>query len=328
MDLDEINVALKRVTSTIERIKVRIAAHRKELAKNETMTRYALIDPLLRSLGWDTEDPGQVLPECSDGSGGKVDYVLAAEDRPVAVLEAKRLGDPLDRNAVSQAMGYAYSVGTHLLILTNGSEWHLYPIREPDRAKRKGVTFNVERDAAHAAAMEALGMWRQKLAAQDLKDVTLPPDPAGPLPVPGATLEPGAPAPVSARDAGWRPIADVLENFRPKSKPPAGLRLPDGSEVQLRRWKETLVEVAKWLVDKRLIAGSEQIRPPRSRIRNLVSPLKKHAGGKPFLAPASIGSSNFVETNVSAPVALKHSVLLLKHCGVDPAEVHLRFGES
>ena len=32
-------------------------------ARSEMQTRYALIDPLLRELGWDTENPALVRPE-------------------------------------------------------------------------------------------------------------------------------------------------------------------------------------------------------------------------------------------------------------------------
>ena len=33
------------------------------LRQSEMQTRYALIDPLLRELGWDTENPALVRPE-------------------------------------------------------------------------------------------------------------------------------------------------------------------------------------------------------------------------------------------------------------------------
>ena len=52
----------------------------------------ALIDPLLSALGWDTSDPGLVLPEySSDSSSGRADYALLRPDgRPAAFIEAKK----------------------------------------------------------------------------------------------------------------------------------------------------------------------------------------------------------------------------------------------
>ena len=34
--------------------------YRHDLLNNELLTRYVLIDPLLRALGWDTENPEEV----------------------------------------------------------------------------------------------------------------------------------------------------------------------------------------------------------------------------------------------------------------------------
>ena len=50
--------------------------HGSELRQSEALTfRYALIDPLLRELGWDTTDPALVIPEYQSGNG-RADYAL------------------------------------------------------------------------------------------------------------------------------------------------------------------------------------------------------------------------------------------------------------
>ena len=53
------------------------------LAKDDTLrrrgeeaTRQAAVNPVLRALGWDTENLDEVDPEYSDRSGGRVDYCL------------------------------------------------------------------------------------------------------------------------------------------------------------------------------------------------------------------------------------------------------------
>ena len=60
---------------------------------NEAITRYSLIDPVLRGMGWDTEDPSVVVPEYSSGEG-RADYALFYNaDKPAIIVEAKKLGD-------------------------------------------------------------------------------------------------------------------------------------------------------------------------------------------------------------------------------------------
>ena len=46
----------------IHELRERIDAHGAALRQNEALTRYALIDPLLRALGWNTADPPSWSP--------------------------------------------------------------------------------------------------------------------------------------------------------------------------------------------------------------------------------------------------------------------------
>ena len=48
---------LESLLELVETLKARIDTHGDQLRQSEALTRYALIDPLLRELGWDTEDP-------------------------------------------------------------------------------------------------------------------------------------------------------------------------------------------------------------------------------------------------------------------------------
>ena len=54
---------LDDLVSVIWTLQRRICAHGAALRENETRTRMALCDPLLRVLGWDVSDPGLVMPE-------------------------------------------------------------------------------------------------------------------------------------------------------------------------------------------------------------------------------------------------------------------------
>jgi predicted type IV restriction endonuclease len=53
------------------RSKSKLERYRNDYFQNEAQTRYALIDPVLRTLGWDLGNPEQVKPESTDGVGTK-----------------------------------------------------------------------------------------------------------------------------------------------------------------------------------------------------------------------------------------------------------------
>ena len=54
---------LDNLIEIIKKLRERIERYRNLLEKNEMLTRYILIDPLLRVLGWDIENPEQVRLE-------------------------------------------------------------------------------------------------------------------------------------------------------------------------------------------------------------------------------------------------------------------------
>lgn len=93
--------------TVIKQIRSRAQAHHEYLSKGEreTRTKYALIDPILRSLGWDTEHPTQVRLEYEVDHGnngtGIVDYALFNDSgsKPYILIEAKGLEEKNAENA-------------------------------------------------------------------------------------------------------------------------------------------------------------------------------------------------------------------------------------
>lgn len=57
-----------------------------ELGWREVDTRYAFIDPVLRGLGWNVNDPKECVPECRRGSGW-LDYALFDRNGRSIILE-------------------------------------------------------------------------------------------------------------------------------------------------------------------------------------------------------------------------------------------------
>lgn len=110
----------------------------------EDQTRYAIIDPILRGLGWKTEEPRQCHPEYFTETGGRVDYALFRDlslatikekgmPAPDIIIEAKALGRSLTGTHVNELQNYAQRgfcpMTEGLAVLTNGIIWQIYEVQ-------------------------------------------------------------------------------------------------------------------------------------------------------------------------------------------------------
>ncbi len=84
------------LASTLQVVRQRIARAAKR-PLNEQNTKAALIEPVLRALGWIVEDIEEVVHEYRRKPKGKrVDYELLVLRTPKLFVEAKPLGENLD----------------------------------------------------------------------------------------------------------------------------------------------------------------------------------------------------------------------------------------
>ena len=115
------------LADALRRAKERIAAYRGQDI-GEQNTKAGLITPLIRALGWDTEDLREVHLEFKPKAADKpVDYALLLNGQPRMFVEAKSLEQNLDdRRWANQIMGYAAVAGVRWVVLTNGDEYRLY----------------------------------------------------------------------------------------------------------------------------------------------------------------------------------------------------------
>ncbi|MER7585935.1 hypothetical protein ABTW72_00175 [Micromonospora sp. NPDC127501] len=100
---------------------------------NEQNTKAALIDPVIRALGWDLFDTDEVHREYKrSGHENPVDYALLLLRTPRLFIEAKGLGENLDDPRwANQTIGYATMAGVEWVALTNGAEWRVYNAHAP-----------------------------------------------------------------------------------------------------------------------------------------------------------------------------------------------------
>src|SRR5215211_9246860 len=106
----------------------RIERYRSSPPINEQNTKAALIDPVLRALGWDVEDVEEVHREYKlKTADNPVDYALLVLRTPRLFIEAKALGENLDdRRWAGQMLGYASVAGVEWVVLTDGDEYRIY----------------------------------------------------------------------------------------------------------------------------------------------------------------------------------------------------------
>jgi len=83
------------LTSIVEKIK----KFRSLYEQNEMAVRDQIVNPILRSLGWDPEDPEEVQPNVSTEEGVP-DYSLIKNGRKILFIETKKLSVDIEQEEV------------------------------------------------------------------------------------------------------------------------------------------------------------------------------------------------------------------------------------
>jgi predicted type IV restriction endonuclease len=114
----------------------RTVVERAGRAQNEEATKQFLIIPFFRLLGYDPNDPDEVVPEAdasfSDKFKNRVDYAIYKEGVPVIAVETKKVGSLSVANR-GELKGYYNAVLTVKLgILTDGLIYQLYSDTEEE----------------------------------------------------------------------------------------------------------------------------------------------------------------------------------------------------
>lgn len=92
--------------------------------KNEEATKTSLILPLLKTLGYDIENPNEVIPEYNV-NGDRVDYSIMKNDAPLLFIEAKNIDEDLSKHK-DQIETYYNNSDVKIICLTNGLDYEFY----------------------------------------------------------------------------------------------------------------------------------------------------------------------------------------------------------
>lgn len=317
---------LDSLLSLVEKLRERIDAHGPALRQSEALTRYALIDPLLRELGWDTEDPDSVIPEYKTDDGWP-DYALLSDGKPIMMVEAKKLGTALQGKVIRQGIGYCQEQGTLYFSVTDGRLWKIYETHRPVPIDEKRIAeFDLKDGPATEVCLKTLALWRPNVDSGQLAQGQAPVV----VPTPNRSAQPESPIqktqqtpPPDELKPGWQTIAGL--NPQRGSPPPAEVRFPDNSLSSLKTWKSLMVEVTRWLILRDYLKATNcPIQKPRSKRRYIVSDRPFHPSGDPFRNGAQVESLH-VETHASSEDIAKTARLIIEYVGQDPAQFKVRF---
>ena len=301
---------LDELADLVRKLRERIEEQGDILRKNESATRYALVDPLLRALGWDLENPSEVVPEYSPGKG-YADYgMMVGRAKPRLIVEAKSLGTPV-RQGVDQAVGYCVSQGIEYFAVTNGEMWEIYEPFRPVPIDEKLITSFDLRGPEHDTVLKMLWLWRGNFVTG--KPV-LPAE--GPVPQPAVAPPKAQPGPPSG---DWVPF----ETFQPQlgTRPPGAIRFPDGGQRPITRWYELQVRVVEWLVQTGKL--SRQSCPVMTdRGTHIVHTQPTRKTGTRFINPRQVGDL-WIEVSYAAPDHARLAADILRARDVDPATVYV-----
>lgn len=100
------------------------------LIQNEEATKHAMILPFIASLGYNTYDPTEVVPEYTADigvkKGEKVDYAILQSGKPIILFECKHHTTNLNEVHASQLHRYFHVTDARFAILTNGIIYRFY----------------------------------------------------------------------------------------------------------------------------------------------------------------------------------------------------------
>jgi hypothetical protein len=339
---------LQEILDSIKQAKQTIRAYRYALVSNQVLTRYALVDVLLKAAGWDVHDPAQVFPEWDMGhTGQKAEYALLDNaGRPVAAIRVT----PLSGFAVPDLAKFAalaQESSIRFAILTDGNLW-LVADAASGRAPQdlEIMRVNLETDPENFlllnfASLAPSNLRELELAyflGQPARSPESAPSQAhshnrksgtGPLPAPAAhrggtgALEapapetnPAAAAPSQTQlsNAEWLPISDIVNAITA----PMLLRYPDSSvENTQGSFQRVLAHLAEYIIrhNKYFQAPVEDYEGKKRFLINLIP---AHKDGTPFGAKVMLFNGWYMETDYSPADCKKNAIWLIQKAGENP----------
>ena len=325
---------LESLLELVKTLSDRIDEHGPALRQSEALTRYALIDPLLRELGWDTSDPDMVIPEYRSGNG-RADYALMNDGSPAMMVEAKSLGTPLQDSVLAQGINYCLMEGTSYFSVTDGRLWEIYETHKPVPIDEKRIVRFDLTDNPTQVCLKALALWRPSVESGYI-DVGQNPI-AGlpqnqpkaqqiqPAPIEEPVIQP-TPDTLAVDRTDWQPLSEV--NL-PKGYSPSEILIqfpfPDKTTVKAKNRNSILMEVTRWLVNQNHLGPSHcPVQLPQASSRHLIHTEPIHPSGRQFSTQSKKVGPLYIETQQQTETIIKITCHIIKTAGQDPSKFKVR----
>ncbi len=321
-------MALESLLALVKTLSKRIEEHGEALRKNEALTRTALIDPLLRELGWNMEDPAQVIPEYPTENNENPDYVLLTNKKRLMVIEAKSLDSSLHeksskKDPVTQANNYASrsGIGSRYFSVTNGRHWEIYDRQRLGALHEMKVSqFDITESPAKVC-VKALALWRPSVGAGSVSPAETPfflRDDRHSLPSQSLPEPSGEHPPVTgpSADSDWIPLSEF--EHQQGDKPPSALKFPEGKTVEINWWYELVTKTTDWLFETGSLNDSHC---PIKRGRRYIVDSSDRALGdaKSIREIRTVHGAVYVKTRGPASGHIKNTCRVIERSGQKPA---------
>ena len=306
-------MVLDELHELIETLQARIDKHAPALQQSEALTRYALIDPLLRGLGWDTGDPKQVIPEYRS-TAGSADYALFGQsNKPQVIIEAKKLGTQLDFKVRQQVTGYCQEEGIPYAVITDGRRWELYDVFKPV-AMKDSIVVEIDLEGPTAkTSLDALALWRPSVAEGNIQVGATPLAMMSVLPEDETSA-----APEKEHPASLGPEWNLLGGFKPKTgTKPAAVRFSDGSVGNAGSWSNLNAEIVRWLKSEGHLSAHHlplKLGKANSYFLNIDN---DKGNGQPFQFFREVDGW-FMHANYNAAVHMNNARGVIQFVGLNP----------
>jgi hypothetical protein len=141
--------SIEEIASLLKELASRANGYWEEFAENVEFVKLSLVQPFLRLMGWNPEDPEDVKPMYVSGLA-VFDYALMGDegDTPVSMVSVSKLGflEAVRGRLVDLAVGCSRS-GVSYLVCTDGVEWAVYSVDDLDSPI---LSWNLLRDSAES----------------------------------------------------------------------------------------------------------------------------------------------------------------------------------
>ncbi|HOV91826.1 MAG TPA: hypothetical protein PLC04_01935 [Candidatus Kapabacteria bacterium] len=349
---------MNNFTELLPNIIEKIKKYHSLYEQNEMAVRDQIINPILRMLDWDTENPEDVQPNMTFDEGFP-DYTLLKGEKKILFIEAKKLSVDIGQsNTIRQLAKYSFGEGTKYGILTNGAAWVLIrsfeegtklterTIWKTDLENdefptivRKLTTIsknNIENIEILVKKQQILDEIWQSLSESPQEIIN------GLKPVVKLLIAQNYPEYqfedleiedllVEKVQQLFKDTNEIVENYyedsqltsnsyrNNKVRSPKPKRMKLYSDsYELHSAKDVLMNTANWLIKNGKLKYSDAPIDLGGHIRYLINKEPKHKNKSPFKQATKLSNGLWIETHAGTEQLIEYSRRLLEKLGVPP----------